>query len=569
MSDHDQTSPEHAVEILVTGPDMQDSVTLEGEGEFLVGRSFDAEIGLSEAAVSRRHARFFRKDGAWYIEDLGSRHGTEVGGMPLEPGRPLGVLSGQRIVIRPYVIIVQGEPTERTTLFSSDDSNRMLEDSVAAVSAEELGELASRRLGLLMDSAASIQQALDEPSLAEAALDAILAGSEFGRALLLRPVDDVDEIEMIGSRLRVGTAPDGEDRPISRTLLRAATSGRVVRLRDEPDIQAAVSIVGSGVQEALCVPVRIGTAIEAYLYLDASASAGSDSADTAAFCNAIGRLCGLALSNIQRVQLELKQARLVQELEAAQVVQQRMAPPESGSENGIKWHSRVVPGTFVAGDLVCVCSSSDDLPIVFLGDVAGKGAAAGLLMAALEARMIAESELDGVTAAQMVCKANDAIIRVTDAAEFITLWTVFLDRERGLARCVDSGHGYCVVVRKDGTIERVMIDGGPPVGIVPGFAYESVDVPFAPGDRLVIFSDGLAEQACADGSEMFEFERVIEALGKSTCEREDVELLFAALEAFAGGTVWQDDVTVISLSFDGEADLQGGASDDETSMTRS
>jgi sigma-B regulation protein RsbU (phosphoserine phosphatase) len=545
---------EPPIELMVTGPDVQKAVTLQGDKDFLIGRAFDAEIGLSEAAVSRRHARFFQKDGLWFIEDLGSRHGTEVGGMPLEANHPVQVEPGQRIMVRPYVIIVQGEATERTTLFSSDDGNRMLDDSVAAVSAEELGSMASRRLGLLMDSAASIQQALDEESLAEAALDAILAGTEFGRALLLRPVDEVKEIELIGSRTRLGVASDAEDRPISRTLLRAASSGRVVRLRDEPDIQAAVSIVGSGVQEALCVPVRIGASIEGYLYLDASASAGSDGTDSAAFCHAIGRLCGLALSNIQRLQLEMKQARLVQELEAAQVVQQRMAPPEAGRQDGIKWHSRVVPGTFVAGDLVCVCTTAEGMPIVFLGDVAGKGAAAGLLMAALEARMIAESERENVTPAGMVRTANNAIMRVTDAAEFVTLWTVFLDRENGVARCVDSGHGYCVVIRADGAIERVMIDGGPPVGVVPDYDYDSVDVPFAEGDRLVIFSDGLAEQACPDGSEMFEFERVIAALEKSSCEREDVELLYESLEAFAGGTVWQDDVTVISLSFDALAE---------------
>jgi serine phosphatase RsbU (regulator of sigma subunit) len=102
--------------------------------------------------------------------------------------------------------------------------------------------------------------------------------------------------------------------------------------------------------------------------------------------------------------------------------------------------------------------------------------------------------------------------------------------------------------------------------VVPDYDYDSVDVPFAEGDRLVIFSDGLAEQACPDGSEMFEFERVIAALEKSSCEREDVELLYESLEAFAGGTVWQDDVTVISLSFDAVVDAVPGT---DTTLTAS
>ena len=539
-------------EITVSGPGLDKKIVLDVDTDYLIGRAYEAEIPLQEAAVSRRHAHIFAKDGDWYIEDLGSRHGTEIGGARIAENHPIPIEAGERIVIRPYVIRVHGERQERTTLFSSDDSANMLEDSVAAVPEEELEVLASRRLGLLMDSAASIQQALDEDALAAAALDAILAGTEFGRAMLLRPMGELDKIEMIGTRTRLGVASDANERPVSRTLLKAASSGRVVRLRDEPDIQAAVSIIGAGVQEALCVPVRIGESIDAFLYLDASSTAGSDGTDTAAFCHAVGRLCGLSLSNIKRLDLELKQARLVQELEAAQIVQQRMAPPDAGRQSGIKWHTRVVPGTFVAGDLVCVCKGHDDLPIVFLGDVAGKGAAAGLLMAALEARMIAESEREDITPSAMVRNANNAIMRVTDAAEFITLWTVFLDREREIACCVDSGHGYCVKIGVDGSVKRIEIDGGPPVGVIEDYPYDSVDVPFGPGERLVIFSDGLAEQA-APGGEMFEFEGVYEALKGSASEQDDIERLYTALEKFAGGTTWQDDVTVISLSFDDTA----------------
>jgi pSer/pThr/pTyr-binding forkhead associated (FHA) protein len=452
------------LEISISGGGVEMTLVLTDQ-EYLIGRALEAEIHLPDAAVSRRHARFSKSRGDWFIEDLGSRHGTEIGGARIVPSRPVGIGPGERIVIRPYVIRVKGEHQERTTLFSHDDSARLMADSVSAVPEAELEVLASRRLGLLMDSAASIQKALDEDALADAALDATLAGTDFGRAFLLRSVLGVDRIQMLGSRVRVGMNQDTVEDPISRTLLQAAGAGRVVRLRDEPDIQAAVSIVGAGVKEALCVPIRVGEEINAYLYLDASASSGSDGSDAAAFCSAVGRLCGLALSNMQRVDLEKQQQQLVQELEAAQMVQRRMAPPETGSMGGLRWNVRVVPGTIVAGDLVCACSAPNGDPIVFLGDVAGKGAAAGLLMAALEARIIAESER-GAPPSEMVRNANRAIMRVTDAAEFITLWTIRFDVPGSKAHCVDSGHGYCAIVRSNGVIERVSIDGGPPVGVV-------------------------------------------------------------------------------------------------------
>ena len=365
-----------ALELSIMGPNMSETMSLV-RGEYLLGRALESELQLPDAAVSRRHARFATDGENWTIEDLGSRHGTEIGGARIPANRPVPVSPGERIVIRPYVIRITGDAQERTTIFAKDDSATLLADSVAAVPDSELEVLASRRLGLLMDSAASIQQSIDTSTMASAAIDAILAGTEFGRAFVLAPVDQsVESIDIIASRARIGATDDTERDPISRTLLRAAQAGRVVRLRDEPDIQAAVSIVGAGVKEALCVPVRVGEGVEAYLYLDASSTSGSDGSDTAAFCSAIGRLCGLALANIQRIDLQTKQTRLVQELEAAQMVQKRMAPPESGSMGGVKWELRVVPGTIVAGDLVGACSTPDGLPIVFLGDVAGKGAAA-------------------------------------------------------------------------------------------------------------------------------------------------------------------------------------------------
>lgn len=187
--------------------------------------------------------------------------------------------------------------------------------------------------------------------------------------------------------------------------------------------------------------------------------------------------------------------------------------------------------------------------MVFLGDVAGKGAAAGLLMAALEARLVAESEREA-DLSTMICRSNNAIMRVTDAAEFITLWTVIFDLEKNKALCVDSGHGYCVIVKQDGTIHQVEIEeGGPPIGVVSDYPYVGVEIEFNPGDRMVIFSDGLAEQQGPDGN-MFDFERVFKALEGSPSEQEDVKRLYAALEAFSGGRSWQDDVTIMSVCHD-------------------
>ncbi len=175
------------LEIVITGEGVNENRALD-QDEYLIGRAVDAEIQLASPSVSRRHARIFRRKGEWFIEDLGSRHGTEIGGIRIESNRPVSLHQGERVVVRPYLIRVKGESQERSTIFSQDDSGTVQPDSLAMVPEAELEILASQRLGLLMDSAASIQQTEDVAAMAEAVIGALLAGTEFGRAFLLEPV---------------------------------------------------------------------------------------------------------------------------------------------------------------------------------------------------------------------------------------------------------------------------------------------------------------------------------------------------------------------------------------------
>ena len=95
------TSGSDGLELTITGGGLDKTFTLsDGEQEYLIGRALEAEIHLPDAAVSRRHARFTRSKGRWFLEDLGSRHGTEIGGARIVASRPVAINPGERIVIR-------------------------------------------------------------------------------------------------------------------------------------------------------------------------------------------------------------------------------------------------------------------------------------------------------------------------------------------------------------------------------------------------------------------------------------------------------------------------------------
>jgi len=89
-------------------------------------------------------------------------------------------------------------------------------------------------------------------------------------------------------------------------------------------------------------------------------------------------------------------------------------------------------------------------------------------------------------------------------------------------------------------------EGGPPIGAVAGWAYDRSDVAWPIGARLVIFSDGVAEQLDAFGQQLG-VDRLIDVLSRSETVEGDVAGILATLEAHAGGTQYADDVTVLSI----------------------
>ncbi len=110
----------------------------------------------------------------------------------------------------------------------------------------------------------------------------------------------------------------------------------------------------------------------------------------------------------------------------------------------------------------------------------------------------------------------------------------------------DAGHGYYCVVDRMGHTKPIAVESGIPIGVIEDFLYATTTIPLAQGDRLVLFSDGLAEQRNDEG-EMLGSQRVAAALiGSRSCE-EDVARLWELLKEFAKNLKYADDVTIASL----------------------
>jgi sigma-B regulation protein RsbU (phosphoserine phosphatase) len=302
-----------------------------------------------------------------------------------------------------------------------------------------------------------------------------------------------------------------------------------------------------GISRAICAPVRVADTIAGFAYADAR-DPGRWRGEEVTFCAAVADLCGLALANLRRSALELRQAKLLRDLSVARDVQSRLTPAGSGAVGALTYAAHTSAGRHVAGDFFSITPIDDARTAVLLGDVSGKGLGAGLLMAIvqshLEALLISGHDLDAA-----VTRLNRYVATKSATQEFATLLAAIVDVRTGEMSCVDAGHGLGFVCDRENCWTAIDVRGGVPVGAVSDTQYTVERVELPPGGRLVMLSDGVREQTNAEGEE-FGPRRVLEALGRSGSVEADVREVLNDLVAFAEGRRFDDDVSIASIRVD-------------------
>jgi len=583
----------------VAGPPAE-PFTAAADKPSVVGRQSTCEVVLADTAVSRRHAQFACKGGSWLLSDLESRHGTYLNGIRLNPGEASPIFDGDQVRIGPFTFRVGG-PTGGARLLTTHDDAASTINRVHRIPAHELSLRAQHRLDLLIDCAASITAASSEQQLAEAVLDALVAGTGFSRAFFVRQHgiaggNSIGQIEVIAARDPLASVKPGiqnltrsrdpaftpgraaEVPTFSRSLIQAAMEGQLARLdgQDNTPQDYGQSIVQLGIQAAICAPVMLDAMPAAYLYLDArrpdpgqgraTVVHGQVQPDAAGFCQAVARICGLALSNLKRLELTTRQRRLEDDLEAAREAQVGCMPPTTGSFDQTNYVFQSRPGRYVAGDLFDIFRTLDGKIAMFLGDVEGKGMGAGVLMATAQAYLNASLRRDSDPASAL----NDLNSRIAGRAtdnRFISLWVGVIDPVTRRLRFVDAGHGYWLLKHPGCAPCRVDTPGGLLVGVDPDGQYQAEELPIEEGSRVIVYSDGLVEQQSPQGVE-FGNQRVIDSMADCDSPARDVQAMISALLAYASPVpvasgshspapirpeqvTLADDVTVASVEFKG------------------
>jgi sigma-B regulation protein RsbU (phosphoserine phosphatase) len=226
-----------------------------------------------------------------------------------------------------------------------------------------------------------------------------------------------------------------------------------------------------------------------------------------------------------------KQAGRTQELSVARRIQRRLLPAPHFSLPGAQCEFVFRPAGDIGGDLCDVMATGPASSVFLLGDVAGKGTGAAILMASLQATIRGNPELAG-TPARLMARANRLFFQSTEPEHYASLFFGSYDAERRTLNYVNGGHPAPVLLRAEGSWERLE-STGLVLGAFANSTFEERDIDIAPGDRLVLFSDGVSEARGEDDAWVVDCLRVN-----------------ASAEALAmAASTSSDDVTVLDLRF--------------------
>jgi serine phosphatase RsbU (regulator of sigma subunit) len=250
----------------------------------------------------------------------------------------------------------------------------------------------------------------------------------------------------------------------------------------------------------------------------------------------------LALRMAERLEAERRAAH---EMELARQVQVQLLPREGRRLPTLECAGRCIQARAVGGDYFDFMEGAEGRLGLVLADVSGKGFAAALLMAGLQASLRTLFPRDEGLAERLV-SVNHLLVGATELSRYATLFLGEFEGESRRMRFVNCGHNPPLVLRAEGRLER-LLSTAMVIGLLEPWTCDVGEVVLEPGDLLVAYSDGITEAADADDQEFGE-QRLVETVVAHRAEPlpDLLEALYVAVRRFSGGEQADDQTLLVA-----------------------
>ncbi|MGC2660466.1 MAG: SpoIIE family protein phosphatase [Bryobacteraceae bacterium] len=571
------------MELLISGPEgSSTTVPLEAEAVSL-GRSADNDLAYPEDPwLSRAHLRFERQDDKWFVKDCASRNGTIVNAMSLKEAHRLR--PGDRIYAGHLVIEIResggtsaaitgitppppvapisksGSTGNRLIAFVAQNDQFLREATVVTNLEKVLGQTTGQAR-LSRDSTLSTARVVRALIHAGQELASHRPLEEVFRVILDLSLAAVEAMRGVILTLEDGElvlrASKGEGFTISTSVRDRVLSEKCSLMISDAQVDAAFreqnSIVTQRVRSIMAVPLQTGDRVIGLIYVDTGALIRPFTQEDLDLLTVMANVAAIRIEHARLAQVEQSEKLMESEFNQASEIQRSLLPTEIPKCPGYELAGSNLPCRTVGGDYYDYLPYTDGRMGLVVGDVAGKGLPAALMMSSLQARvhMLAETSPEPAAAVEAL---NRNIAPRCPLGRFVTVFYGLLEPSTGRMLYANAGHNYPLLIRADGSVEQLR-GNGMVLGIVANAQYQAYQVDMMPGDVLVLFSDGVTEARARKSEEEFGDERLAHFLlsHKDRPAEEMIESLLGKVRDWSGQWAFADDFTILLVKRQAEA----------------
>jgi sigma-B regulation protein RsbU (phosphoserine phosphatase) len=471
----------------------------------------DCDYVIPNQAVSRVHAEIRLVDGQHIIEDLKSRNKTYVNNKLVEA--PVALADQDRIKICDFLATYHASSTEKAPLpdhmrptvaqEEASDGPSTIQATLSRMPQQQLLDLQPNdRLRALLDVATTLAQSLTIDDLLQKVGDTLLA--TFRQADRCFVITKDEPSNQLVPRVIKTRRPQTDNTPrFSRTIVRNCLDSQQAYLSEDASTDSkfslAQSITDFRILSVMCAPLVAGDKAVGVIQLDSQDRSKKFNPEDLKLLMGVANQASVALELARMHEEAVKQERVQRDLELGESVQRAFLPQRLPEVSGYQFFAQYKSALTIGGDYYDFIPLPDGKLAVLLGDVAGKGVPAALLMAKLSAEARAcllTSDGDPVKGVSALNEVLAQLFLAGNMDRFVTFAAAVLDPVQNAVTIVNAGHMppllYCPT---SGTLVDA-IDaelGGPPLGLVEGYEYQAAQVALQPGDSLLLYTDGVTD----------------------------------------------------------------------------
>src|SRR5579859_2042316 len=523
---------------------------------FKIGRQADSHLILRDSRASRNHAQIVFENGEYAVEDLGSRHGVFINGERIERQR---LRNSDRIefgVSDSYQLVCALDGAELKRLMEQVPAEQAARPGVGANLA---------KLRAVLEVARTLQSSFSTDDVLNSVVDASLTvtGAERG-FLLLR---DGEGLTMKVARDKHGKRLAETDLRVPRRIIHRALQLRreLLSMNFDPqatgEINPEHSVAELDLRSVVCVPlvhIKTGSGQETsvlsahnetvgVLYMDSRNLAADLSGGNRELLQTLAIEASTVLENARLLEEEREKQKIEEELSVARTIQQSLLPRHLPSDGWFRACGSSIASHEVGGDYFDVSRVTDACWAVVVADVSGKGVSSALLASLLQGAFLTATDSSEMMV-KRVRGLNRFLYERTEGSKYATIFYGLLDRG-GRFRYINAGQGAPILISQDGRYEYLETTATP-VGILEESEFAVEERQLAPGDRIVIYTDGVTEAQNPRG-EFFgrkQLRELVVAHAADSCGTLHDSVL-RAVKVFTESAPQADDITLVVVEY--------------------